>query len=65
MLKILIEVVVTDERENEIVKEAGMGYKNLVKYVDRKIVDMFEADKLHAYVKDVKIIPIYEKDEKE
>lgn len=60
MLKVLIEVVVTDERENEIVKETGLGYKNLVRYIDRKITEMFEHDKMHAYVKDVKIIPIFD-----
>jgi hypothetical protein len=57
MLRIIAEIHVSDEREDEIVRHSGLRYKNLIRYIDTKIKAAFESDGLQAYVKDVKIEP--------
>jgi hypothetical protein len=56
MLKITIELTVSDERESEIVRNCGMKYQNLVRYIQQSIVDMFRKDKISAIVSNVNVL---------
>ncbi|MCU0608899.1 MAG: hypothetical protein MUF22_03915 [Chitinispirillaceae bacterium] len=58
MLRIIAEIHVSDEREDEIVRKSGLRYGSLKRYVHRKLVDAFRDDRLHAEVKEIKIGPI-------
>jgi len=62
MLRIIAEIHISDERENQIVSQLGLRHSNLIRYIDRRIRKLFSEDELQAFVKEVHIEPVYSKE---
>jgi hypothetical protein len=58
MLRIIAEIHISDEREDEIVQKTGLRHQNLIRYINRKLVDMFNEDHMEASVKEIRVEPM-------
>jgi hypothetical protein len=61
MLRIIAEIHISDEREDQIVRKLGLRHSNLIRYIDRRVRKLFSEDDLQAFVKEVHIEPVYSK----
>ena len=61
MLRIIAEILISDDRENQIVRKLGLRHSNLIRYIDRRVRKLFSEDDLQAFVKEVHIEPVYSK----